>query len=148
MVHDGKIMTPGTIKQLKNHTIVRIVDKMMGGGKKTGQKKQNKEETTSSSESDALRDMFMDLMKEDEDKGNNVFRTLMQIDDEMAQEALSKMKQAFAENGKKFGIQKLSFEAVEQWIRENRNTAQQAVKAQQVRSKRKQCKRRNGGNMK
>ena len=46
--------------------------------------------------------MFMDLMKEDDDKGNNMFRTLMQMDDEMAQEALSKMKQAFAENGKKF----------------------------------------------
>ena len=58
--------------------------------------------------------MFMDLLKEDDDKGNSVFRTLMQLDDEMAQEALSKMKQAFAENGKKFGVQKLSFEAVEQ----------------------------------
>ena len=99
MVHDWKIMTPGTIKQLKNHTIVRIVDKVMGGGKK-GQKKQNKEETTSSSESDALQDMFMDLMKKDDDKGNNMFRTLMQSDDGMAQEALSKMKQAFAEDGK------------------------------------------------
>ena len=70
VVHDGKIMTPGTIKKLKNHTIVRIVDKMMGEGKKKGQKKQNKEETTSSSESDALQDMFMDLTKEDDDKGN------------------------------------------------------------------------------
>ena len=78
MVHDGKIMTQGTIKQLKNHTIVRIVDKMMGGGKKKGQKKQNKEEITSSSESDALQDMFMDLMKEDDDKGNNMFRTPIQ----------------------------------------------------------------------
>ena len=115
----GRSWTPGTIKQLKNHTIVRIVDKMMGGGKKKGQKKQNNEETTSSSESDALQDMFMDLMKDD-DKGNTMFRTLMQMDDEMAQEAMSKMKQAFAENGKKFGMQKLSFEAVEQWIRENR----------------------------
>ena len=80
VVHDGKIMTPGTIKQLKNHTIVRIVYKMMGGGKKKGQKKQNKEETTSSSESGALQDMFTDLMKEDDDKGNNIFRTLMQMD--------------------------------------------------------------------
>ena len=131
VVYDGKIMTPGTIKQLKNHTIVRVVDRMMGGGKKKGQKKQNKEETTSSSESDALQDMFMDLTKEDDDKGNSVFRTLMQLDDEMAQEALSKMKQAFAEHVKKFGVQKLSFEAVEQWTRENRNTAQQAVRAQQ-----------------
>ena len=90
VVYDGKIMTPGTIKQLKNHTIVRIVDRMMGGGKKKSQKKQNKEETTSSSESDALQDMFMDLMKENDDKGNSVFRTLMQLDDEMTQEALSK----------------------------------------------------------
>ena len=113
VVYDGEIMTPGTIKQLKNHTIVRIVDRMMRGGKKKGPKKQNKEETTSYSESGALQDMFMDLMKEDDDKGNSMFRTLMQLDDEMAQEALSKMKQAFAENGKKFGVQKLSFEAVE-----------------------------------
>ena len=130
VVYDRKIMTPRSIKQLKNHTIVRIVDKMMGGGKKKGQKKQDKEETTSSSESDVLQDMFMNLVKEDDDKGNSMFRTMMQLDDERAQEALSKMKQAFAENGKKFGMQKLSFEAVEQWIYETRSTAQQAVKAQ------------------
>ena len=122
--HDAKI------NQMKNHTIVRVVDRMMGGGKKKGQKKQDKKETTSSSESDALQDMFMDLMKEDDDKGNSVFRTMMQLDDEMAQEALSKMKQAFAENGKKFGMQKLSFEAVDQWIYENRSTTQQAVRAE------------------
>ena len=131
VVYDGKIMTPGSIKQLKNHTIVRIIDRMMGGGKKKGQKKQDKEETTSSSESDALQDMFMSLLKQDDDKGNSVFRTMMQLNDEMAQDALSKMKQAFAENGKKFGMQKLSFEAVERWIYENRSTTQQAVKAQQ-----------------
>ena len=124
-------MTPRSIKQLKNHTIVRIVDRMMGGGKKKGQKRQDKKETTSFSESDALQDTFLNFMKEDDDKGNSVFRTMMQLDDEMAQEALSKMKHAFAENGKKFGIQKLSFEAVEQWIYENRSTAQQAVRAQQ-----------------
>ena len=59
VVYDGKIITPRSIKQLKNHTIVRIVDKMMVGGRKKGQKKQNKEETTSSSESDVLQDMFM-----------------------------------------------------------------------------------------
>ena len=40
----------------------------------------------------------MDLMNEDDDKGNNMFRTLMHMDDEVAQEALSKMKQAFPEN--------------------------------------------------
>ena len=34
VVYDGKIITPGSIKQLKNHNIVRIVDKMMGGGRK------------------------------------------------------------------------------------------------------------------
>ena len=131
VVYDGKIMTPGSIKQLKNHTIVRIIDKMMGGGKKKGQKKQSKEETTSSSESDALQDMFMSLMKQDDEKGNSMFRTMMQLDDEMVQEALSNMKQAFAENGKKFGKEKLSFEAVERLIYENRNSAQQAIKAQQ-----------------
>ena len=60
--------------------------------------------------------MFMNLMKEDDDMGNSMFRTMMQLDDEMAQEALNTMKQAFAENGKKFGVQKLSFQAVEQWI--------------------------------
>ena len=131
MIYDGKIMTPRSIKQLKNHTIVRIVDRMMGGGKKKGQKKQDKEETTSSSESDALQDMFMNLMKQDDDKGNSMFRTMIQFDDEMVQEALSNMKQAFAENGKKFGMQKLSFEAVEWLIYENRSTAQRAVRAQQ-----------------
>ena len=62
VVCDGKMMTPRSIKQLKNHTIVRIVDRMMGGGKKKGQKKQDKEETTSSSESDALQDTFMNFL--------------------------------------------------------------------------------------
>ena len=104
---------------------------MMGGGKKKGQKRQDKKETTSFSESDALQDTFLNFMKEDDDKGNSVFRTMMQLDDEMAQEALSKMKHTFSENGKKFGMQKLSFEAVEQLIHGNRSTAQQAVRAQQ-----------------
>ena len=131
VVYDGKIMTPGSIKQLKNHTIVRIIDRMMGGGKKKGQKKQNKEETTSSSESDALQDMFMSLMKQDDDKGNSVFRTMTQLDDELIQEAMNNMRQAFDENSKKFGMEKLSFEAVEQLMYENRNSAQQAIKAQQ-----------------
>ena len=76
-------------------------------------------------------DMFMSHMKQDDDKGNSVFRTMMQLNDETAQEALSKMKQAFAENGKKFLMQKLSFEAVERWKYENKSTTQQAVKAQQ-----------------
>ena len=104
VVYDGKIMTPGSIKQLKNHTIVCIIDKMMGGGKKKGQKKQNKEETTSSSESDALQDMFMSLMKQDDDEGNSIFRTMTQLDDELIQEAMNNMRQAFDENCKKFGI--------------------------------------------
>ena len=60
VVHDGKIITPGSIKQLKDHTIVRIVDKMMGGGRKA--RRNNKEETASSSESDALQDIFINLM--------------------------------------------------------------------------------------
>ena len=41
------------------------------------------------------------------------------------------MRQAFDENSKKFGMEKLSFEAVERLIYENRNSAQQAIKAQQ-----------------
>ena len=101
------------------------------GGKKKGHKKQNKEETTSSSESDALQDMFMSLVKQDDDKGNSVFRTMTQLDDELIQEAVNNMRQAFDENIKKFGMEKLSFEAVEQLIYENRNSAQQAIKAQQ-----------------
>ena len=124
-------MTPESIKQLKNHTIVRIIDRVMGGGKKEGQKKQNKEETTSSSESDALQDTFMSLMKQDDDKGNSVFRTMTQLDDELIQEAMNNMRQAFDENSKKFGMENLSFDAVEQLIFENRNSAQQAIKAQQ-----------------
>ena len=73
------------------------------------------------------------------------------MDDEMAQEALSKMKQAFAENGKIFGVQKSPFEAVEQWIRKTEsqlNRRWRHSKKRQIRSKRKQCKRRKGGNMK
>ena len=131
VVYDGKIITPRSIKQLKNHTIVRIVDKMMGGGRKKGQKKQNKEETTSSSECDALQDMFMNLVKQDDNEGNSILQTMTQLDDEMIQEAMSKMKQAFDENSKKFGMEKLSFEAVERLIYENRNSAQQAIRAQQ-----------------
>ena len=132
VVYDGKIMTPGSIKQLKNHTIVRIIDRMMGRGKKKGQKKQNKEETTSSSESDASQDMFICLMKQDDDKGNSVFRTMTQLDDELIQEAMNNMRQAFEENSEKFGMEKLSFEAVEQCgYTKNRNSAQQAIKAQQ-----------------
>ena len=126
VVYDGKIITPGSIKQLKGHTIVRIVDKMMGGGRKKGQKKQNKEEITSSSESDALQDMFINLMKQDDDEGNSIFQAMTQLDDEM-----NKMRQAFDENSKKFGMEKLSFEAVERLIYENRNSAKQSIKAQQ-----------------
>ena len=106
VVYDGKIITPGSIKQLKNHTIVRVVDKMMGGGRKKGQKKQNKEETTSSSESDALQDMFMSLVKQDDDEGNSIFQTMTQFDDEMIQEAMNNMRQAFDENSKMFGMEK------------------------------------------
>ena len=131
VVYDGKIITPGSNKQLKNHTIVRIGDKMMGGGRKKGQKKQNKEETTSSSESDALQDMFMSLVKQDDDEVNSIFQTMTQLDDEMIQEAMNNMRQAFGENSKKFGMEKLSFEAVERLICENRNSAQQSIKAQQ-----------------
>ena len=80
--------------------------------------------------------MFMDLMKKDDDKGNNMLRALIQMDDEMAQEAVNHMKRAFAENSKKFGVQKISFEAVEQWIRESRN----AAKAQQEKANKEQEK--------
>ena len=82
VVYDGKIITPGSIKQLKNHNIVRIVDIMMGGGRKK-QKKQNKEGPTSSSESDALQDMFITLMKQDDEEGNSIFKAMTQLDDEM-----------------------------------------------------------------
>ena len=131
VVYGGKTITPGSIKQLKNHTIVRIVDKMMGGGTKKGQKKHDKEETASSSESDALQDMFMNLLKQDYDEGNSTFQTMTQLDDEMMQEAMNNMRQAFDENSKKFGMEKLSFEAVERLIYENRNSARQSIKAQQ-----------------
>ena len=43
VVYDGKIMTPRSIKQLKNHTIVRIVDRMIGGGKKKARQRGNNE---------------------------------------------------------------------------------------------------------
>ena len=75
-------------------------------------------------------------MKQDDDKGNNMLRALIQMDDEMTQEAVNHMKRAFAENSKKFGVQKISFEAVEQWIRESRN----AAKAQQEKANKEQEK--------
>ena len=43
-VYKGRIVSPETIKHLKNHAIVHIVDRFQGGGKK-GQKKQDKVET-------------------------------------------------------------------------------------------------------
>ena len=49
----------------------------------------------------------------------------------MIQEAMNKMRQAFDENSKKFGMEKLSFEAVQRLIYENRNSAKQSIKAQQ-----------------
>ena len=70
--------------------------------------------------------MFMSLMKQDDDEGNSIFRTMTQLDDELIQEAMNNMRQAFDENSKKFGMEKLSFEAVERLIYENRNSAQQA----------------------
>ena len=134
-------------KNSKNHAIVHIVDRLPGGGKKKGQKKQNKDET-SSSESDAFADMFLELIQKDNRQGNNFLQALMQMDEEAVQETMDKMKQAIAMEGEAFGIRNFSFEAVERWIREKRQTTRQAAhsKIEQVKSK--QCKRRNGGNMK
>ena len=36
VVYDGKIMTPGSIEHLKNHTIVRIIDRNDGRRKEEG----------------------------------------------------------------------------------------------------------------
>ena len=129
-VHNGRIVTPGTIKQLKNHAIVHIVDRLPGGGKKKGQKKQNKDETRSS-ESDALQDMFIEMIQKDNGQGNNFFRTLMQMDEEAIQEIMDRMKQLVAVKGETFGLHNLSFEAVERWVQEDRQTTRQAAKAQQ-----------------
>ena len=73
----------------------------------------------------------MSFVKQDDDEGNSIFRTMTQLDDEMIQEAMNNMIQAFDENSKKFGMEKLSFEAVERLTNENRNSAQQSIKAQQ-----------------
>ena len=132
-IHNGRIVTPETIKHLRNHAIVHIVDRLQGGGKKEGQKKQDKGET-SSSESDAFADMFLELIQKDNRQGNNFFQTLMQLDEEAAQETMDKMKQAIAVEAESFGIRNLSFEAVEGWIRENRQATRQAAKAQQDRA--------------
>ena len=126
-------MTPETSKHLKNHATVHIVDRLPGGGKKKGQKKQNKGET-SSSESDALQDMFIELIQKDNGQGKNFLQTLMQMDEEAVQETMDKMKQAIAMEGEAFGIRNLSFEAAERWIREKRQTTRQAAKAQQDRA--------------
>ena len=36
-VYNGRIVTPETIKHLKNHAIVHVVNRLQGGGKKKGQ---------------------------------------------------------------------------------------------------------------
>ena len=138
-VYNGRIVTPETIKHLKNHAIVHVVDRLQGGGKKKGQKKQDKIET-SSSESDAFADMFIELIRKGKDsqQGNNFFQTLMQVDEGVAQETIDKMKQAIAAEAESFGIRDLSFEVVERWIQENRQATKQAAKAQQDRENQEQ----------
>ena len=131
-VYNGRIVTPETIKQLKNHAVVHVVDRLQGGGKKKGQKKQDKGET-SSSESDAFADMFLELIRKDSRQGNSFFQTLMQLDEGVAQETIDVMKQAIAAESESFGIRDLPFEAVERWIQENRQATKHAAKAQQDR---------------
>ena len=110
-VHNGRIMTSETIKHLKNHAIVHIVDTLPGGGKKKGQKKQNKGET-SSSESDTLADMLFELIQKGNHQDNNLFQILMQMDEETVQEIMSRMKRAIAVEGEALGLHSSSFEAV------------------------------------
>ena len=104
------------------------MDRLQSGGKKKGQKKQNKDET-SSSESDAFADMFLESIQKDNRQGKNFFQTLMELDEEEAQETMDKMKQAIAVEAESSGIRNLSFEAVERWIRENRQATRQAARA-------------------
>ena len=59
---------------------------------------------------------------------------MTQLDDDTIQEAMNNMRQAFDENSKKFGMEKLSSEAVLRLKNENRNSAQQSIKAQQVKA--------------
>ena len=136
-VYNGRIVTPETIKQLKNHAIVHVVDRLLGGGKKKGQKKQDKGET-SPSESDAFADMFLELIWKDSRQGNSFFQTLMQLDEGVAQETIDVMKQAIAAEAESFGIRDLPFEAVERWIQENRQATKHAAKAQQDRESQEQ----------
>ena len=138
-VHNGRIVTPETTKHLKNHAIVHIVDRLQGGGNMKGQKKQDKG-GTSSSESDAVGDMFLELIQKDTRRGNNFFQTLMQLDEEAAQETMEKMKQAIAVEAESFGILNFSFEAVKRWMRENRQATRQAAKAPQDRASQEQEK--------
>ena len=76
-IYNGRIVTPETIKHLKNHAFVHVVDRLQGGGKKKGLKEQDKVET-SSSESDAFADMFIELIPKGKDsqQGNSFFQTL------------------------------------------------------------------------
>ena len=84
VVYDGEIITPGSIKELKNHNIVRIVDKMMGGRKRR----------------------IARHVHQSHEEGNSIFKAMTKIDDEMIKEAMNKMRQSFEENSKKFGMEK------------------------------------------
>ena len=69
----------------------------------------NKTSETSSSESD----MFFDLIQKGGHKGDDLFQTLMQLDEGTVQEIMSRMKLAVVVEGGASGIHSSSFEAVE-----------------------------------
>ena len=58
-----KALTSETVKHLKNHAIVHIVDRLSGGGKKKGQRKQRQAQEDQSGSSLSEADMLFEVMQ-------------------------------------------------------------------------------------
>ena len=126
-----KVLTSEAIKPVKNHANFRAVEKLPGGGKKKGQNRQSQAHQDKSETRSAESDMFFEMIQKGGHKGDDVFQTLMQMDEGTVQEIMSRMKRAVAVEGGAFGIHSSSFEAVERWVREGRQTTRKAARARQ-----------------
>ena len=81
VIYDGKIVRPETIKHLKNHAIVHVVDKLSGGGKKKSRRKSNQTHSDQSGSRSSETDMFFELMQRNCEAGEmwneDLFQTLL-----------------------------------------------------------------------
>ena len=74
-------MRPVSIKHLKDHAIVHVVDKLTGGGKKKAQRKSNQTQSDQSGSSLSETDMLFELVQSN-----------CKMDDEVTQGMMDKMK--------------------------------------------------------